>query len=104
MFSFRQERAPVDFLSSLKIRVIEEMKENLSKEFVAKDIITALKQMYPNKAPGPYGMSPPFFSKILGDCGIYNVGCFSPDLKFRSVSNKLESYSYLSYLKEKVAL
>lgn len=59
----------MDFLSPLEGKVTKEMRENLSKEFVAKEISIALKQMHPNKAPGLDGMSPIFFQKYWGIVG-----------------------------------
>lgn len=49
------------FLDSLSGRVIEEMNRDLSKFFTREEVILALKQMNPSKAPGPDGMVALFF-------------------------------------------
>lgn len=45
-------------------RVTEEMHENLLQEFKVEEVITALSQMQPTKAPGPDSMPPLFFQKF----------------------------------------
>lgn len=53
MFSSRQERSLVDFLLYLEGRIREEMNENLSKEFLAEEIVIALKKCTPTRHLAP---------------------------------------------------
>lgn len=57
------QRGPIDFLALLVGRVTEVMKEDLSREFKAEEVFTALQQMHPNKTSGLDGMSPLFYHK-----------------------------------------
>ena len=43
--------------------VIDEMNESLRREFTRDEVVVALKQIHPNKALGPDGMSAVFFQK-----------------------------------------
>ena len=57
---------PMEFGGSLRVlnrRVSDDMNDLLLKEFRAKEVRRALKQMHPTKSPGPDGMSPIFFQK-----------------------------------------
>lgn len=63
MFSTRHESGHIESLPPLVGRIIAEMKESLSKDFVIEEITLALNQMRPNKAPGANVMSPLFFQK-----------------------------------------
>ena len=49
-----------DAISSM---VTDEMNESLIREFTRDEVVAALKQIHPNKAPGPDGMSTVFFQK-----------------------------------------
>lgn len=48
-------------MDSLSGWVIEDMKKSLAAAFTQEEVVKALKQMHPNKAPGPDGMAPIFF-------------------------------------------
>ncbi|KAL0009325.1 hypothetical protein SO802_010827 [Lithocarpus litseifolius] len=50
-----------DIVNAIQPKVSEDMNASLIKEFQAKEVYRALKQMYPLKAPGPDGMPPLFF-------------------------------------------
>ena len=60
-------------------RVTNEMNQNLIKEFTREEVVAALQQMHPTKAPSPDGMSTIFFQKywdIVGNdvtCMVLNV-------------------------------
>lgn len=41
--------------------IIEDMKNMLTGNFLESEVVTALKQMAPLKAPGPYGIPPLFY-------------------------------------------
>ena len=43
--------------------VTDEMNESLVREFTREEVVAALKQIHPNKALGPDGMSAVFFQK-----------------------------------------
>lgn len=64
MFSTRHKSGYIKSLPPLEGRITIEMKESLSKDFVAEEITLALKQMHPYQALGPEGMSPSFFQKF----------------------------------------
>jgi len=44
-------------------KVTAEINESLIREFTRDEVVVALKQIHPNKAPGPDGMSAVFFQK-----------------------------------------
>lgn len=56
-FSTNYEHRPMDFLSALERRVIDNMCLELDSDFLAEEINIILKQMHPTKAPGLDGMS-----------------------------------------------
>ena len=47
----------------IQAEVAKEMNEELTKEFIAKEVKAALRQMHPTKAPGPDGMSAVLYQK-----------------------------------------
>lgn len=54
----------MEFLSTLNGRIItREMNRELTKHFTKTEVVEALPQMNPTKAPGPDGMVPIFFQK-----------------------------------------
>ena len=48
---------------AIPFKVTDEMNESLIREFTRDEVVIALKQIHPNKAPGPNGMSAMFFQK-----------------------------------------
>lgn len=85
----------IQFLSSLKDRVIENMNRELGKEFTTDEVYQALIQMHPTKVLRPDGMSPVFFQKywhILGESTIepvlsaLNYGDFPTDINYTFLS------------------
>ena len=64
---------------SIPTRVTDEMNQGLIAAFTKEEMVTALKQMHPTKAPSPDGMSAIFFQKywdVVGDditCMVLNV-------------------------------
>ena len=65
--------------NTIPTRVTDEMNQSLIKEFIREEVVIALQQMHPTKAPGPDGMSAIFFQKywdIVGNdvtCMVLNV-------------------------------
>lgn len=51
-------------LHAVECKVTSEMNDILAKPFTVEEMIQALKQMHPDKAPGPDGMNPSFFRKF----------------------------------------
>ena len=64
---------------SIPTRVTDEINQGLIVAFTKEEMVTALKQMHPTKAPSPDGMSAIFFQKyrdVVGDditCMVLNV-------------------------------
>ena len=50
-----------EILEQIPTMVTKEMNSELLKEFIAKEVENALKQMAPLKSPGPDGMPPLFY-------------------------------------------
>lgn len=82
MYSTSIEREPIDFLSPLAGRVTDAMMEDLSQDFGAKEILTTLKQMHPNKVPESDGMS---YQKYWSIVGLTIIEANTSCLEFRSV-------------------
>lgn len=51
-------------LAALECRVTDEMNEKIAKPFTEKEVVHAIKQMHPTKAPGPDGMTPLFYQRF----------------------------------------
>ena len=62
-------------LDAVEERMTPEMNEELQKEFKAVEVLNALKQMHPTKAPGPDGMSPIFYQKYWNIVGPSVTNC-----------------------------
>ena len=59
---------PTDFtklFAAIQRKVTPVMNQQLTREYSEQKVKVALKQMYPLKAPGPDGMSPPVFPALL---------------------------------------
>lgn len=69
MYYMSTQRGPIDFLAPLARRVIEAMKEDLSRDFGVKEVFIVLQQMHPNRALGSDGMSPLFYQKYWSIMG-----------------------------------
>ena len=48
---------------AIPFKVTDEINESLIREFTRDEVVISLKQIHPNKAPGPDGMSAVFFQK-----------------------------------------
>ena len=60
----------VEVVETVQRCITKEMNEQLTKEFQKEEIIQAISQMHPTKAPGPNGMSTMFYQKywdIIGE-------------------------------------
>ncbi|KAL0394948.1 UNVERIFIED_CONTAM: hypothetical protein Slati_4461000 [Sesamum latifolium] len=55
-------------IGTLTPRVTEDMNAMLTQPFTMEEVNLALKQMHPLKSPGPDGMSPIFYKKMLAHC------------------------------------
>lgn len=80
---------------------IEEMNEQLTKEFQNEEVIQVIRQMHPTKAPSPNSMSAIFYKKILG----YSWGrCYQYNVKYSQLKflpSKTKSNKYCPYLQKK---
>ena len=69
----------LEVTNTIPTRITNDMNQRLIKEFIREEVVTALQQMHPTKAPGPDGMSAIFFQKywdIVGNditCMVLNV-------------------------------
>ena len=52
-----------DVVVAIPTRVTEDMNESLTRVFTREEVVTALKQIHPTKAPGPDGMSVIFYQR-----------------------------------------
>lgn len=64
MFSSERGGNMADTLDAVECKVTAQMNSILTQPFSAEEVIRALKQMHPAKAPGPNGMTPLFFQKF----------------------------------------
>ena len=53
----------LEVIDTIPTKISSEMNQSLIKEFTKEEVLVALKQMHPTKAPGPDGMSAIFFQK-----------------------------------------
>lgn len=60
MFATSSNRRSMEFLESMGSWVTKEMNGDLSRCYTVEEVVTALKQMHPSKAPGSDGMPPLF--------------------------------------------
>ncbi|KAL9448062.1 hypothetical protein AB3S75_015517 [Citrus x aurantiifolia] len=65
-------------LQNMPRKVTKEMNEELERPFTAEEILVALSQMCPTKAPGPNGLPAAFFSKTLEVSEQRSAGNLSP--------------------------
>lgn len=56
----------MDFSNKFSGRVTKEMNDELTKDYIGEEIVEALSQMHPTKAPGPNGMDPVFYQRFWG--------------------------------------
>ena len=69
----------LEVTNTIPTKVTDEMNQGLIAAFTREEVVTALKQMHPTKAPGPDGMSVIFFQKywdVVGNditCMVLNV-------------------------------
>lgn len=68
IFSHEEVDDDSTVLNAIECKVTPEMNEALTKEYIAEEIIDAIKPMHPAKAPGPAGMIPLFFLKFWSKC------------------------------------
>ena len=61
LFSTSYPSRTSEVTNTIPTRVTDEMNQWLIKEFTREEVVTALQQMHPTKAPGPDGMSTIFF-------------------------------------------
>ena len=52
-----------DVVAAIPTRVTEDMNESLTRVFTREEVVTALKQIHPTKAPAPDGMSAIFYQR-----------------------------------------
>ena len=71
-----------DLLLAVQPMVTQAMNEWLVRPFVEHEVREALKQMYPLKAPSPYGMPPLFFQHLWSTCGVVVTKTILNFLKF----------------------
>ena len=50
-----------EVIEAISSKVIDDMNESLTRELTNEEVVVALKQIHPNKAPGLDGMSAVFF-------------------------------------------
>lgn len=68
VFQKEGERSDAAVMNAIDSKVTPEMNEALTKPFTAEEVVIAIKQMHPAKAPGPNGMTPLFFQKFWSIC------------------------------------
>ena len=61
LFSSTEKSVPPSVLACVPTVISEEINESLCREFDASEVVTALQQMAPLKAPSPDGMPPLFY-------------------------------------------
>lgn len=95
MFSTSSDKGLMDFISIVEGKLTKGIRVELDREFEADEIIRALNQMHPNKAPGPDGMSLLFFKKYWRSISpsisstllkALNLGKFSKELNHTHIT------------------
>ena len=83
-------------MNAMEERVSPEMNEKLQREFRAKEMWMALKQMHTTKASGSDGMSPIFYQTYWDIVGPLVTSCVLLALNSRIISNEInKTFIYL---------
>lgn len=69
LFTAEETEVDQEVWDALKCKVTPEINKQLMEPFTSDEVVTALRQMHPSKAPGPDGMPPYFFQKFWHLCG-----------------------------------
>ena len=65
MYTTSQPKNIEEMLEGVLVSITSRLNQSLIKSVEEKAVKAAVFSMHPNKAPGPDGMTPLFFSKIL---------------------------------------
>lgn len=68
VFSHEAGGDDTDVLNALECKVTPDINKALTKDYSTEEVLQAIKQMHPAKAPGPDGMTPLFFQKFWSMC------------------------------------
>ncbi|XP_042944649.1 uncharacterized protein LOC122278535 [Carya illinoinensis] len=95
IFTSSGHQEQVGFLDNLQACVTEGMNEVLMQQYSAEEVVQALNQMEPSKAPGPDGMPPLFYQKYWTVVGkdvteavlkVLNEGVFPAELNHTHIA------------------